>query len=90
MDERPDVDERSTEEIERDIAATRESISETVAQIEGRLQAAADWRTYVDRYPWVAIAAAAGVGAMVGRLIAGRLSRGRHHPRLPYPPTPEF
>jgi ElaB/YqjD/DUF883 family membrane-anchored ribosome-binding protein len=88
MDERPDVDERSTEEIERDIEATRESIKETVEEIEERLHRAVDWRSYVKGSPWVALALAAGAGILVGRsLLSARRRPGP--PRLPYPPAPE-
>ena len=87
MDQRPDVDLRSAGEIERDIAATRESITGTVEEIEERLRRATDWRTYVERYPWIALAAAAGVGVLLGRALLHRVSPpGR---RLPYPPVPE-
>jgi len=91
MDERPDVDERSTEEIERDIAATRESIKETVDEIEERLHRAVDWRSYVKGSPWIALALAAGVGILVGRSLRSgpRRPAPPHFPRLPYPPAPE-
>ena len=85
MDERPDVDTRSTEEIERDLDAARESIRETVDEIEERLHRAVDWRSYVGRSPWIALAVAVGAGVLVGRALSGR--RG---PRLPYPPAPEL
>ena len=89
MDERPDVDDRSTEEIERDIAATRESIEDTVEEIEERLHRAVDWRSYVKGSPWIALALAAGVGILLGRsLLAGR--RHPRPPRPPYPPAPEI
>jgi ElaB/YqjD/DUF883 family membrane-anchored ribosome-binding protein len=88
MDERPDVDDtRSAAEIEQEIAATRASITGTVEEIEARLKRAADWRSYVDRYPWVTLAAAAGLGVLVGRAIFRRVSPPRG--RLPYPPTPD-
>ncbi|HEX5041467.1 MAG TPA: DUF3618 domain-containing protein [Candidatus Polarisedimenticolaceae bacterium] len=91
MDERPDVDARSTEEIERDIEATRDSIKETVEEIGERLHRAVDWRTYVRASPWVALAVAAGAGIFVGRWIASARRRPGppHPPRLPYPPAPE-
>lgn len=87
MDQRPDVDLRSAGEIERDIAARRESITGTVEEIEERLRRATDWRTYVERYPWIALAAAAGVGVLLGRALLHRASPPRG--RLPYPPVPE-
>jgi ElaB/YqjD/DUF883 family membrane-anchored ribosome-binding protein len=87
MDERPDVDERSSEEIERDIVAARESLRETVGEIEERLHRAVDWRTYVGRAPWVSLAVAAGVGALLGHALARRRAGRR---RMPYPPAPEF
>ena len=91
MDERPDVDERSTEEIERDIAATRESIKETVDEIEERLHRAVDWRSYVKGSPWIALAVAAGVGILVGRSLMSGPPRPVRPPlpRVPYPPAPE-
>ena len=91
MDERPEVDERSADEIERDLAATRESIKETVEEIEERLHRAVDWRAYVGKSPWVALALAAGVGILVGRsLLSGRRHPGPPRPpRFPYPPAPE-
>ena len=56
--------------------------------VERDIAAARLWRSYVDRYPWAAVIAAAGAGVLVGNLLAGRLSaRG---PRLPYPPAPEL
>jgi hypothetical protein len=67
MDERPDVDDRSTEEIERDIAAARESIKETVDEIEERLHRAVDWRQLREGVPWIALALAVGAGVLVGR-----------------------
>jgi ElaB/YqjD/DUF883 family membrane-anchored ribosome-binding protein len=83
MDERPDVEERSSDEIERDIAATRESITQTVEQIGDRLHQAVDWRSYLERHPWAALAAAAGLGLMLGRLAANRFAADRP-PRIRY------
>jgi ElaB/YqjD/DUF883 family membrane-anchored ribosome-binding protein len=85
MDERPHVDTRSAEEIERDLDAARESICETVDEIEERLHRAVDWRSYVGRSPWIALAVAVGAGVLVGRALSSRRAR-----RLPYPPTPEL
>ncbi len=43
--------ERSAEEIRQDIAAKRESISETVDRLGERIQETLDWREYVVEYP---------------------------------------
>jgi len=54
--------ERSAEEIRQDIAATRESITNTVDRLHNRVQETFDWRTYVADYPLAALAMAAGLG----------------------------
>ena len=60
-----DTPERSAEAIRQDIAAKRDSISETVDKLGERIQETFDWREYVGNYPWVALGLAAGVGFMV-------------------------
>ena len=60
-----DTFERSAEEIRQDIAARRESISETVDRLGDRLHETLDWREYVAEYPYVALGIAAGVGFIV-------------------------
>jgi ElaB/YqjD/DUF883 family membrane-anchored ribosome-binding protein len=57
--------ERSAEAIRQDIAAKRDSISETVDRLGERIQETFDWREYIAKYPWVALGLAAGVGFMV-------------------------
>jgi ElaB/YqjD/DUF883 family membrane-anchored ribosome-binding protein len=57
--------ERSAEAIRQDIAAKRDSISETVDKLGERIQETFDWREYVGNYPWVALGLAAGVGFLV-------------------------
>ena len=54
------VTDRSAETIRRDIAARRDSISDTVDELSDRVQAALDWRTYVAEHPFIAIGAVAG------------------------------
>ncbi|HSE38965.1 MAG TPA: hypothetical protein VLG74_16810 [Blastocatellia bacterium] len=61
-EEEPD---RSTVAIRHDIAAKRESISETVDKLGDRLQKTLDWREYVAEYPAVALGLAAGAGFLV-------------------------
>ena len=60
-----DTFERSAEEIRQDIAARRESISETVDRLGDRIHETLDWREYVVEYPYVALGLAAGVGFLV-------------------------
>lgn len=60
-----DISQRSAEEIRQDIAAKRESISETVDKLGDRIQQTLDWREYVNEYPFVALGAAAGLGFLV-------------------------
>jgi hypothetical protein len=60
-----DTFERSAEEIRQDIAARRESISETVDRLGDRIHETLDWREYVVEYPYIALGLAAGVGFLV-------------------------
>lgn len=62
---------RSSVAIRQDIAAKRESISETVDKLGERIQETFDWREYVAQYPAVAL----GVVAGAGFLIAGMFKR---------------
>lgn len=60
-----DTDDRSAREIRQDIAAKRETISETVDKLGERIHQTLDWREYVAEYPGVALGLAAGVGFLV-------------------------
>jgi len=64
--------ERSAEEIRHDIEARRESITETVDRLSDRFQETFDWRTYVARYPLVAVGVAAGLGLLVSGIFKSR------------------
>ena len=64
--------ERSAEEIRQDIAARRESITETVDRLSDRFQATFDWRTYVARHPLAAVGVAAGLGILVSGIFKPR------------------
>jgi len=64
--------ERSSDEIRQHIAATRESITETVDELSSRVQRTFDWKTYVADYPLAAAGVAAGLGVMVGYLAQPR------------------
>ena len=56
---------RSAFAIRQDIAAQRESISETVDKLGDRLQETFDWHEYVAGYPVVALGLAAGAGFLI-------------------------
>jgi hypothetical protein len=56
---------RSAEEIRQDIAAKRESISQTVDRLGDRLHQKLDWREQVTQHPYVALGAAAAVGVLL-------------------------
>jgi ElaB/YqjD/DUF883 family membrane-anchored ribosome-binding protein len=64
--------ERSSEEIRRDIASTRESITETVDQLSNRFGQKLDWRTYVSDHPLAALGVAAGIGFLASGLFRRR------------------
>lgn len=63
---------RSADDIRQDIAARRESITETVDQLSDRFHRTFDWRTYVSDYPFVALGVAAGAGFLVAGLFRRR------------------
>jgi hypothetical protein len=65
---------RSAEEIRRDIASRRESITETVDQLSNRFEQKLDWRTYVSNHLLVALGGAAGIGFLASRLLRHRRS----------------
>jgi ElaB/YqjD/DUF883 family membrane-anchored ribosome-binding protein len=65
-------DNRSAEAIRQDIAAKRETISETVDKLGERIQETFNWREYIADYPGVAIGLAAGVGFLVSGIFKHR------------------
>jgi ElaB/YqjD/DUF883 family membrane-anchored ribosome-binding protein len=66
--------ERSAEEIRRDIASRRESITETMDQLSNRFEQKLDWRTYVSGHPLAALGVAAGIGFLASGLFRRRRS----------------
>ncbi|HKX30961.1 MAG TPA: DUF3618 domain-containing protein [Blastocatellia bacterium] len=68
--------ERSPDEIRQQIAATRESITQTVDRLSDRVHAAFDWHTYVANHPLVAVGAAACVGILVSGFFRRRPTPG--------------
>lgn len=64
--------ERSATEIRQDIAAKRETISETVDKLSNRLHQTLDWREYVADYPVASLGVAAGIGFLVAGIFKHR------------------
>ena len=69
-----DPAERSAEEIRSDIAAKRETITETVDRLGEKIHETLDWREYISQYPYVAIGLAAGLGLLVSGIFKRRPS----------------
>ena len=69
--------ERSAEDIRQDIAARRESITETVDRLSDRFHQTLDWKAYVSDYPLAALGVAAGLGFLAARIIKPRPSPGK-------------
>lgn len=67
-----DEETRSAEAIRQDIAAKRETISETVDKLGERIHETLDWREYISDYPLVAVGAAAGIGFLVSAIFKHR------------------
>jgi hypothetical protein len=67
-------EDRSAEEIRQDIAAKRESITDTVERLNDKFQSTLDWRTYAGDYPYVALGAALGLGYLISRVFARKPS----------------
>lgn len=63
---------RSSEDIRSDIAARRDSISQTVGRLGERIHETFDWKGYVGRYPYAAVGIAVGAGLVVGSLLKRR------------------
>ncbi len=57
--------ERSSAEILDDIAARRESISETVGQLGERIHETLDWKGQVARHPYISVGIAVGTGLII-------------------------
>ena len=69
-----DSSERSSAKIRNDIAARRESISQTVDQLGERIHEVFDWKGYVRRYPYEAVGVAFGTGLVVATLLRRKSS----------------
>lgn len=62
-------DTRTAEQIREDMEARRRRISSMVAEIDGRVQQALDWRGHVSRHPLAAAGISAALGAATGVLL---------------------
>jgi hypothetical protein len=60
--------ERSSIDIRNDIAARRESITQTVDRLGDKIHEVFDWRGYVRRYPYATVGMAVGTGFLVSRI----------------------
>lgn len=69
-----DAGTRSAQEIREDIAAKRESITETVDRLGERIHESLDWHSYVADHPYIAIGAATGLGLLVSGIFKPRPS----------------
>jgi hypothetical protein len=63
---------RSAQAIRSDIAATRESISETVDKLGEKISQTFDWREYVAQYPAIALGLTAGCGFLLAGIFKRR------------------
>ena len=69
--------ERSAEEIRQDIAARRESITDTVDRLSDRFQQTLDWKAYVSDHPLAALGVVAGLGFLAARIFKPRPTAGK-------------
>jgi len=63
---------RTSADIREDLAAHRESISDTVDKINQRLHDSLDWRRYVTDHPLAAVGVASGAAFLVAMLVTRR------------------
>jgi len=71
---KPGGTERSSTDIMNDIAARRESITQTVDQLGEKIHEVFDWRGYVRRYPYASLGLAVGTGFVVSRIFKKKSS----------------
>jgi hypothetical protein len=58
---------KSIVELRQDMEEVRQSMAETLGEIRQEVTRGLDWQRYVQRYPEVALAAAGGLGWIIGR-----------------------
>lgn len=57
--------ERNSEEIRQDIFERRESLSNTISQLGGRMPKKLNWRKQLSQHPYLAMTAATGLGFLL-------------------------
>ncbi len=75
--ERNEEEARSAEDIRKDIAARRETITDTVDRISDRFHRTLDWRSWVANYPLAALGVVAGAGFLLSGLFKPRPTPGQ-------------
>jgi hypothetical protein len=58
---------KSIVELRKDMEEVRRSMAQTLGEIRQEVATGLEWQRYVQRYPEVALAAAGGLGWMIGR-----------------------
>jgi len=58
-----------SEQIVKDIQEKRDKLSDNLAELENRVRAAAEWRTYFNRNPWLMLGAALGGGLLLASIL---------------------
>lgn len=61
------LDERERKALVEGINSTREELSSTIGALQRLMDESLDWRAWVRRHPWPALAAAAVIGLRAGR-----------------------
>jgi hypothetical protein len=81
-------DDRSPEEIRRDIEQRRERLAATVNELSGRVRESVDWKIQFARHPYAGLGATAVAGFLVARLLFGRRGS-RRRTVVVHQPAPE-
>ncbi len=57
-----------SEQIVRNIQDSRDRLSQNISELEDRVRAATNWRTYYNRNPWTMLGVALGSGFLLSAL----------------------
>lgn len=61
------LDDQERKALKEGINSTRDEIDHTLGALRGLMDESLDWRAWVRRHPWPALAAAAVIGLRLGR-----------------------